>query len=203
MRYACGFPGYETSNAQGIVVFAYEIDAMAYLKALRKNELASFVVKKENVSWQYVKDSEWSEVSLDQKKWILATNEGGKHPVFKLTDTKITYREERLSESFDKMDIDAIGQGNTITLETPTVLTQMGLTIYGESLPDLKKMAIRWQYCTSAVAFTCKQPKPSDCDYFCKIPVRPRRTLNTSFSGAYDNRVRDGQMTVINSGFYT
>lgn len=186
--------GLATANAHGLVVF-YSQDAAKYAVQMFKTKgytpaaVDAIIAKFPDEAYQT--DGPWSEIKRDGKNWIPADNKDGEYPIW--------------TPSREFSDFEVIGQmdceGVVITTEQQAPQTSYGLSVYGESMPDLKGIARRWQHYGSFVGKTCTAKYPRDCSYMIKLPVAPRRKINPVTSISYDNRLRDGSISLLNSAF--
>lgn len=185
LEYLTAFPGFATANAMGFVMFTSRKSAEEFITAWEGNKLADYAKTHKTEFWS--KNGPWAVVKRGDK-WIPAENTSDDHPV--IIDANLGV-EPQMDDS-----------GNVVQIEQAPPVTQLGLAIYGESMPDIKGIARRWQHFSSIKGMTCNMPYPRDCGYFCKFPVVPTRQLELRTSASYDNRVRDGSIAVLNSGFY-
>lgn len=87
---------------------------------------------------------------------------------------------------------------------TPAASSQSGLITFGERTPDLKSLLRRWNIYASVTVRSCAARQPRDCPPSAIIKLHPTRTLVQPTSSAdYDNRVRDGVIPVVASGFFS
>nr|UFZ21065.1 MAG: polyprotein [Planococcus ficus-associated iflavirus 1] len=109
---------------------------------------------------------------------------------------------ETLEDSFEELVVGEMqSEGVVITTERPTDSTSEGLLTYGERIPSLKGLGRRWQHLTSRAFKTCDEKYPRDCPPAIVLPVTPSRVNVVERSASYDNRVRDGVISLLSSAF--
>ncbi|UIX27085.1 polyprotein [Tetrastichus brontispae RNA virus 3] len=192
INYGTYFPDYSTVNAQGVIVFTSLVAAKYFIRMAADKKIDQFFDKYPNEQW--TANGPWSETSTDDINWQTAVNDNGDHPIF----IKMSVEDLEFEDPTGQMD----ARGQYITIESHAPGTQLGLTVYGEKMPDMKGICRRWQYHSSIRVQTCNSAKPTDCMYACKIPVRPSRIIKPGTSASAENRLRDGSMALFNSCFY-
>lgn len=201
IKYGIHHESLRTSNAVGMVVFIELAAARAALdhfikKGFSKDVADDFLslYPKE----RFWKDSEWSQVLYHgKKKWEEADNRAGIYPRWLEMNLDTASFEVVANEPVGQMDQESY----TIINEVQSPCTSMGLTTYGESMTDLKGIARRWQHYDSFVGETCSEKYPRDCGYLFKLPVRPWHNMKPLHSQNYDNRIREGSISLINNLF--
>ncbi|APG78629.1 hypothetical protein [Wuhan coneheads virus 1] len=210
IEYGFYHEGLSTSNAHGLLVFTNKARAVEALSLIKKYGYTTkaakmFFSKKENIAEAYVEDSAWSQISTDGgSTWREATNDSDSNfPVWEIVKLDITEQEQQKDTYPGADSISGQMDTNGIVINTEIVApkTNLGISTYGEAMPDLKSIARRWQHYASFVGDTCQEKHPRDCRFLCKFPVRPWRTLNPKVSSNYDNRLRDGSIGLINKMF--
>lgn len=209
IKYGIHHESLKTSNAEGLVVFMTLTAAKAALthfqkKGFGKDFADDFLSKYPDERFQ--EDSDWSQVKYNNsKEWVTADNRTGIYPLWKEMAPFTS-----LDSSFEMIDSEQptdvpVGQMDrteyTITNEVASPKTAMGLNVYGESMTDLKGISRRWQHYDSYTGLTCPEKYPRDCGYLFKLPVRPWHKMNPQHSQNYDNRIREGSISLINNLF--
>lgn len=95
-------------------------------------------------------------------------------------------------------------QGDTApvtSLEIPTPSSSYGLKIFGERTPDLKSLCRRTIHLGTVQAQTCTKGNPRDCPPTAQIKLTPLRHVTPLTSSSYDNRWRNGNITVVGSQY--
>lgn len=79
--------------------------------------------------------------------------------------------------------------------------TSMGMVTFGESMVDLKSFMRRWIHHCSITRSVPQSSSPADNVYMFRMPVTPFRRIAPGHSYEYDNRVREGVISLISSGY--
>ncbi|AIM39350.1 polyprotein [Dinocampus coccinellae paralysis virus] len=176
-------PILSNSNAQGLVFVKSAEKAIKYAKAIANNTMTPEIKLECCCIWE--SDSDWS-MKYNGSKWVQCDNTEGT-----LLWTKNSYTQA--APQIDNLPI--------TSLETPAMITKMGLLTFGEKTPDIKDLMRRYISLCSISGTACNEKFPRDCCAFAKICVHPFRKLNEHESRTFDNRAREGLVSLLNTAY--
>lgn len=199
--FGVGTPDLRTSNAQGLALFSTEQAAREFVTQCgplyTPEKIQAYLDTHGAEKW--TADTDWSQVGYIKKvnnssaiEWVYATNEEGDYPIWRELPAA-------------REDFEIIGQMEEApyVIETEVLApgTNFGTRTYGESMPDVKGIARRWQTYSSFTGVTCTERSLKECPPLFAFSVAPQRPVVPRISHDYDNRVRDGSISLFNSCF--
>lgn len=188
VKYGVADPGLVTGNAKGLLLCDSLAKAQSFNKAVAQHEDLSKCRAAHASIWEA--DSSWSTIEGKQ-----ATNnydvEG--YPQWELIST----------QGFELVEpqMDTSAGPPVVDLDVPVMPTSAGLLTFGEATPDLKDITRRWIHYASVHAKICIRAQPRDCPFTARVPIHPYRKLDPQSSASFDNRARQGSISLIGSAY--
>lgn len=192
-KYFTYHPNLSTPNAQGIIAWRDKDKALEAMGMIAKNPSLFSALAFSHQCYMYKVDGNWSMVKGPNDAKMRLCTPSDPLPIF----------EEFVPEDADYVVIpNSDDEPVPVTIVKPSRSTGMGMRTFGESTPDLKSLCRRWIHYTSILTVTCDKLNPQDCVYTARFPIHPYRALNVKTTFDFANRVREGTISTIASGFY-
>nr|WPR18816.1 MAG: RNA-dependent RNA polymerase [Iflaviridae-like virus 4] len=197
VKWAVYDPALSTSNAHGVVICGSEQKAISLATAFLKGKDLPKNRRLYGEFW--IQQGPTSKIRK-QGQWIDATNEFGDSPVWRVYPLqKKTMGPHVIYEDYIEPQMDKEAVTSITALDAPAPTTSLGLSIFGEKMPDLKSLCRRYNHFGSAKLITYTKGYPRDCPFSARFKVTPFRHVQPEYSTSYDNRYRQGTITSIAS----
>lgn len=193
-----------TANAHGMVVSHSKTVLANYVRKLKTHSVEE--AREELVGDVYwVADGPWSQVKVNNR-WVTATDKEDP-PVWQWVPMDrlsiddsipliITFT--TIKQGMKKIEPPPQPQmRRAVRLGKPSPLTNSGLSVFGEQVPDLKAYCRRFNLLGSTSLKTCSRGLAQDCPYAAVVRVCPIRTIAVSSSSCFNNRYQEGPISAI------